>query len=242
MKLFFDAVRGTYGALSQEQVDGFNTLIKASDDLPVRHQAYVLATAAWETARTMQPIYERGPNGYFEKYEPGTKLGKVLGNTKDGDGFKYRGRGYVQLTGRRNYALAGTKLGINLLDYPDKALEPEIAARIIVRGMSEGWFTGKKMSDYSVYGDMRRVVNGTDKADTIAGYAITFERGLLAAAREAIQPVPPPPVVLPPPPDVEPPPEAPAEPPKAPAGSIAAVVIGGALAIIAAVLKALGVI
>ncbi len=242
MKLFFDAVRGTYGALSQEQVDGFNTLIKASDDLPVRHQAYVLATAWHETAHTMQPIYERGPRGYFEKYEPGTKLGKVLGNTKDGDGFKYRGRGYVQLTGRRNYALAGTKLGINLLDHPDKALEAEVAARIIVAGMSDGWFTGKKMADYSVYGDMRRVVNGTDKAATIATYAITFEKGLLAAAREAVQPVPPPPVVIPPPPDVEPIPELLPPPPAGVGKGVAAVLITGAAAVLTVLAKVLGAI
>lgn len=242
MKAFFDAARAALGPLTQSQVDGFNVLIAASNDLPVRHQAYVLSTAWHETAHTMQPIYERGPRGYFEKYEPGTKLGKALGNTLDGDGYLFRGRGYVQLTGRRNYALAGSKLGLDLVGHPDKALEPAIAARIIVAGMAQGWFTGKKLADYSVYGDMRRVVNGTDRAELIAGYAIAFEKGLLAAAREAVQPVPPPPVGIPPPPDVEPIPELLPPPPAGVGKGVAAVLITGAAAVLTVLAKVLGAI
>jgi putative chitinase len=122
----------------------------------------------------MQPIYERGQKSYFNKYEPGTKLGKALGNTSKGDGYRYRGRGLAQLTGRANYRK------FNIEDSPDKALEPDIAANILVIGCLKGMFTGRKLSDYTTFQNMRRVVNGTDKAALIAGYAETFLRALEA--------------------------------------------------------------
>ncbi|MDB5859313.1 MAG: lytic enzyme [Ramlibacter sp.] len=57
---------------------------------------------------------------------------KQLGNTRDGDGARYRGRGYIQLTGRANYAAAGTALGLALVDHPELAEVPEQAGRIAV--------------------------------------------------------------------------------------------------------------
>lgn len=185
---FYDSVRKSIfgGKLTQEQVDGLNSVITAWDrsgDKDQRKLAYLLATTAHETARTMQPIYERGAKSYFDKYEPGAKIGKALGNTNIGDGFLYRGRGYVQLTGRYNYRSAGIKMDYPLLDKPDKALDPVIAGMILVRGCMEGWFTGKKLGDYinpakTDYVNARRVINGTDKAQMIAGYAVKFEEAL----------------------------------------------------------------
>lgn len=174
-------VRDKFGPLSQQQVDGINAIISASSGLPVSHIAYLLATSWHETNGTMQPITEYGGRKYFDKYDTG-KLAKALGNTpdKDGDGYLYRGRGYVQITGRANYSKAGDKLGVDLIANPDAALNPTLAARILVRGCSEGWFTGKKLSDYlgDDFRNARRVVNGTDKADLIAGYAIEFGKAL----------------------------------------------------------------
>jgi hypothetical protein len=128
----------------------------------------------------MQPIYERGAKSYFSKYEPGTKIGAALGNTKPGDGYRFRGRGFVQLTGRANYVKAGKKLGLNLMDGPDAALSPMIAARILVQGATEGWFTGKKLDDYlpDSFVSARRVINGTDKAGEIASIATAFGKAL----------------------------------------------------------------
>ncbi len=106
----------------------------------------------------------------------------IVGNTPaaDGDGYTYRGRGYVQLTGRANYAKVGAALGLDLLHKPDMALDPIIAAMILVRGCCDGWFTGKKLGDYlpDDYRGARRVVNGTDKQDVIASYAREFEAAL----------------------------------------------------------------
>ena len=181
MKAFFDAVRPMFGgSFTQQQVDGLNQLLAATENMKtVRHRAYTLATAFHETARTMQPITEFGGRSYFAKYDAGTRIGKNLGNTQMGDGFKFRGRGYVQITGRANYKKAGDKLGVDLVGDPHRALNPTLAARILVRGMEEGWFTGKTLDDYMPdYRAARRIVNGTDRASLIAGYAQTFERAL----------------------------------------------------------------
>jgi len=203
----FTKIRPIFGgSLTQPQVDGIETIVGAwakYGDGSNRHLAYLLATTKHETANTMQPIFERGQRSYFDKYEPGTKIGKALGNVKPGDGYLYRGRGYVQLTGRANYVRAGKLLGIDLAGNPDLALEPSTAARILILGCLEGWFTGKALGDYMTYKDMRRVVNGTDKADLIAGYAQQFENALgTEAVKPAPQPLPPdvpklPPVVTP---------------------------------------------
>lgn len=154
--------------------------------LSLQQTAYVLATAKWETAHTMQPIHERGARAYFDKYEPGTNIGKVLGNKERGDGYLYRGRGFVQLTGRMNYGRAGAMLALDLLGKPDLALEPAAAAHIITQGMAEGWFTGKKLADYigppgADYRNARRIVNGTDKAAEIAAIAVEYEAALRTA-------------------------------------------------------------
>jgi predicted chitinase len=126
---------------------------------------------------------ERGTPDYFRKYDLGTKLGTALGNTQPGDGFRFRGRGYVQITGRANYARLGKMIGRgdDLVRTPDLATNHEIAYRIMSVGMRAGAFTGKKLSDYISaskcdYTNARRIINGVDRADLIAGYAAKFER------------------------------------------------------------------
>jgi hypothetical protein len=203
LKTFFDEVRKNIagGRLTPGQVGGLDALLAATQGLDVRHRAYLLATAWHETAFTMQPIIERGSRRYFDKYEPGTRIGRDLGNTRSGDGFLYRGRGYVQITGRRNYLRASQELENDFVSYPDRALNPALAAKILVVGCTEGWFTGKKLSDYPDYVNMRRVVNGTDKAEQIARYAYEFERALLTQEPKVIVTVvmPTAPIVPPPP-------------------------------------------
>lgn len=197
-KAFFDTVRAApfSGKLTPSQVSGMEAILgewerRGLTDL--RQLAYMLATAFHETAFKMQPITEYGNKAYFNKYDGR----KDLGNTVPGDGYRFRGRGYVQLTGRRNYQLASTKLGVDLVANPERALEPIIAAQIMFVGMAEGWFTGKKLFDYfngkTDWVNARRIINGTDKAETIASYARAFH-GALTKAQSA-DPVPPPPVL-----------------------------------------------
>jgi hypothetical protein len=192
-KAFFDQYRLTYGKLSQSQVDGLDFLLGQFERDPefadVRWIAYALATIKHECADAWQPIVEYGAGAYFAKYEPGTAIGKRLGNVFLGDGARYRGRGYVQLTGRRNYGEMTNALSLSgdddLVNHPERATDPEIAYRILIYGMRHGSFTGKKLSDYigkaCNYKHARRIINGNDKADLIAGYARVSE-GILRAA------------------------------------------------------------
>ena len=195
---FFRAVRAIHGALTAEQVAGFEVLLDGFladgllDHLPI--PAYLLATAWHETGKTMQPIAEWGSRAYFDRYDPvladsqeQRSRARKLGNTQQGDGYQYRGRGYVQLTWKANYAKAGRSLGVDLVANPDLALEPAIAYRILVTGMREGWFTGRRLGDYlrpgraPDYIGARRVINGQDRAALIAQYARQFERALTQA-------------------------------------------------------------
>jgi predicted chitinase len=151
-----------------------------------RHAAYMLATAWHETAFTLLPIVERGSKAYFNKYDPvladtprRRERAREMGNVREGDGFRYRGRGYVQLTWRNNYARASRHVGVDLLGEPDLAMNPDIAYRIMSAGMLEGWFTGKRLSDYinsskTDFVQARRVINGLDRASDIAQYAIKY--------------------------------------------------------------------
>ena len=177
---FFNAIRPVTGSLKQSQVDGFNTLLKVMAPWPITWAAYGLATAWPETAFTMQPIHELGGAAYFKRrYDiqgANPDLARRLGNTVPGDGVKYAGRGYVQITGRDNYRRFGIE------DTPDDAMKPDVAARIMVDGMTKGSFTSRKLADYlpGDYVNARRIINGTDNAEKIAGYARVFEAALRA--------------------------------------------------------------
>lgn len=182
-KKFFDVVREKFGRLKQEQVEGFELILNKIEGLPEDWRAYILATTWHETGTRMQPIYEKGNKDYFKKYEPSTKIGKGLGNKIEGDGFLFRGRGFVQITGRANYEKAFKKLGLPKFSPPDTMLEPEIAATVLVRGMLEGWFTGEKFTFFKRrdYKHMRKIVNRMDKAGLIADHAFKFETALHSA-------------------------------------------------------------
>ncbi|MBI2254933.1 MAG: hypothetical protein HYU58_09975 [Proteobacteria bacterium] len=151
--------------------------------------AYCLATFKWETAHTLRPIDEYGGDAYFNKrYGPGTAAGKMLGNTQAGDGARFHGRGFVQLTGRTNYDRAGKFLKADLLGEPERAKEPALAYEVAMEGMNKGWFTGARLAKFFKpgappnYEDARTIINGHDKAQTIADLARRFDE-LLAAAR-----------------------------------------------------------
>jgi putative chitinase len=84
--------------------------------------------------------------------------GGRMGNMEDGEGFKYRGRGLKQLTGKENYQHCANALGIDLLENPDLLLEPEYAC------LSAGWFWNKHnlndLADKQDYTTMTKRING----------------------------------------------------------------------------------
>lgn len=145
--------------------------------------AYVLATADHES-HMGKYMKELGSFKYFEgRYGAHTRVGKVLGNTAPGDGAKYAGRGYVQITGKSNYRAEQQRTGRPLLSRPDLASDPELAAEICVRGMMRGTFTGvglpRYVNDEKIdFYNARRVVNSLDKAAKIADRAQAYYRFL----------------------------------------------------------------
>lgn len=188
-KIFFENYRQHFGKIKKQSVvDGINFLLSGLEDsdvgtkLPVSNLfAYILATVHHETARTYQPIREF-------KEGKGKPYGKLV-TAPDGTFHKYYGRGYVQLTWLKNYIKMSARLKrisslhkkrvINwLASEPDLALEPKIALDILITGMMYGDFTGKRLATYIAkrdYVGARKVVNGTDKAELIARYAVKFE-------------------------------------------------------------------
>lgn len=174
--LFFNIARAVTGPLNQRQVDTINRLLAGAAHWPTAWLAYGLATA-WHEAR-LQPIPEWGKG----RGRPYAKAGKY--------GQPQYGRGLVQLTWDRNYEWADKALGLGgaLLRDFDLALDPDIAARILIRGMETGAFTGKSLSSYLTGGagtheqfrQARRIINGMDKADRIATYADRFQAALSA--------------------------------------------------------------
>jgi putative chitinase len=194
-KFFFDQVRSTLftGRLSASQVNGLSFILDVweashskKDD---RWLAYALGTAFHETAFTMQPIKEFGGNDYFFKmYDPKSprpsraKLAKANGNVHPGDGVLFHGRGYVQLTWRSNYKRMGDTFNVDLTSgktAADRVLQPELAAKIMFHGMEQGSFTGRKFAQFfgrtvEDWKNARKIINGLDCAEVIAGYSKKF--------------------------------------------------------------------
>lgn len=192
-KAFFDAYRRAWGPLTQNQVLGIGLLLNSMEMdraiVDLRRAAYMLATVKHECADTWMPIVERGTPAYFAMYEPGTRKGDALGNTHPGDGARYKGRGYVQISGLDNYVRVGIAIGIGdtLRLYPDQALDVATAYRIMSVGMRDGLFTGVGLGKYinaerCDYAQARRIINGMDRADLIASYAVSLEAMLTAGA------------------------------------------------------------
>lgn len=118
-----------------------------------------MAQIAHET-RNFQRMVETGDRTYFNRYEKNhnPETAEMLGNTENGDGFTYRGRGYVQLTGRYNYALAGNALDLDLINNPDLAAERDNAARIAI------WYwnyrVARRTQDFSNVETVTQLING----------------------------------------------------------------------------------
>jgi putative chitinase len=160
---YFDKVRDALfgGSMTQQQVDGQNVIL-----------------SVWEYGAGGTPmtdirwlVTEYGSEDYLQ--------GKPY--------YPYVGRGYVQLTWEENYRNAGISLGLiddrDLVAHPAVALDSLIAARVMFRGMAEGWFTGKKLGQYFNDEDddpvnARRIINGNDCDQLIADYHYVFLNAL----------------------------------------------------------------
>ncbi len=151
--------------------------------------ACMIANIYHETAFTMKSIAEYGKGAGHEYGEPDERTGQT-----------YYGRSYPQLTWYDNYLKASKLIytpnlrqGVDIVNNPDKVLAPFYGVQVMVFGMLEGWFTGKKLSDYLSadgtfdYYNSRRIINGTDRASTIAGYGQDIETAIRLAMGEEIE-------------------------------------------------------
>lgn len=176
---FFSAIRHApfHGVISASQVQGIEFVLDEWDNrqsynanaMPPSWLTYMLATDYHETAHTCQPIEEYG-KGHGHPYgQPDPVTHKT-----------YFGRGLVQLTWKPNYEKLGKLLSVDLLNKPELALFPPIATQIMFEGMIRGLFSGHGLADYLTpaktnYLGARHIINGTDRAGLIAGYAKDFE-------------------------------------------------------------------
>lgn len=174
---FIDCIKNSVSNYLQQHAEvsmpGIYTEMKNAG-LTTAQAAYVIATAQHESnlGRNMIEIMPKDYQGRED-----------LGNTQPDDGAKYVGRGYVQLTGRNNYQYWADRLGINLINNPELAEDPEIAAKILVYGMRDGTFTGRELSDHineneTDYINARWIVNGQDRAEHIALIAKDLETAI----------------------------------------------------------------
>lgn len=184
-QIFFNEIAKTLfnRQLTSSQKAGIRQKLKAFDKYDItdnRWRAYMLATSYHETGRTMQPVEEIG-KGAGKPYGKKIKYDGTRYSTPD---RIYYGRGDVQLTWYENYEMMGRLLNMPLLNQPELALKPEISARIMIEGMTRGIsnrgdFTGVSLESFFNNRrddpfNARRIVNGLDQADIIAGYYFKF--------------------------------------------------------------------
>jgi putative chitinase len=189
-KHYFDTVRKDLfgGTLTQSQVDGMEYLLEVWEEHFEKNNpndgtmwlAYAMATFYHETAYTMQPIEEYGKGA-----------GKSYGQAVGPYGQKYYGRGHVQLTWEENYKngqkFLKDRYAVHANIHPEAhlMLHSQTSALVSYDGMVYGWFTGVGLPKYLSKGkniedpvNARRIVNGTDKASTIAEYYWKFKNAL----------------------------------------------------------------
>lgn len=199
-KRFFDAIRKPLfgGRLTAPQVDGLSAILAAWDrELPDgdrRWLAYMLATTHHETGRTMQPVREtfaESDTVAITRLDAAFARGQLRWVSKpywlpDEQGRSWLGRGFVQLTHKRNYRTMGETIGVDLLNDPGKAMDMDVALSILLTGMASGAFTGRKLSDYfsgdrTDWRSARKIINGLESADTVAGYGRLYHAAIDAA-------------------------------------------------------------
>lgn len=171
-----------------------------------RRIAYLLATAHHASrfgARLVETSPGPGADGVdciFDRYEPGTPLGAARGNLLPGDGERFRGRGFVHVKGRSNYATWSQRLGLPdhivadravpfFVAYPEAMARPHVAAQTLVRGMRDGIFTGIALGYYvndkkTDYYNARRVIDGISQARDVADLAVLYQAAIEGAAAE----------------------------------------------------------
>ena len=160
------------------QATSARAIIQAAQDrqLTKAQIAYILATAE----------HESDSFNTLEEYSDGNQYdGRAsLGNTHPGDGVRFKGRGYVQLTGRLNYTRYSQITGLDLIKLPIILMNrAALSVFVIVDGMMLGVYTRRRLDEFvnnqkQDFFNARQVVNGHDRADKIAAQADDWLKNL----------------------------------------------------------------
>ena len=130
-------------------------------------------TESFEPVAEYKSRFNTSPNGHpFDLYDKR----RDIGNRGKPDGERYRGRGYVQLTGRDNYKRYGRQLGIKLLEKPDLACDPDIAGKILAAFLKDKERVIKEALLDNDLRAARRAVNGGSHG--LDRFSDTYQRGL----------------------------------------------------------------
>jgi hypothetical protein len=181
-KKFFDGVRAEmfHGTLNEAQVDSMSAILDEYEKrnlTDLRWLAYMFGTVYRECGSNMAPVRETFATSDAQARQ--RLAGAAYAKTDVITGQSYYGRGLVQLTHKGNYAVQGKRLGIDLVNNPDRALEPHLAADIMFHGMINGDFTGKKLADFfnsrsEDWFNARTIINAHDHADEVADVSRRF--------------------------------------------------------------------
>lgn len=137
-------------------ISGVNPLVMAG----------AMATIRVEVGKNFKPIMEYASGQAYEGR-------RDLGNTQVGDGVRYKGRGFIQLTGRANYALYGQKLGLDLISNPDLALDVDIGAKILAH-----YFKDRGVVEACLAKDwlrVRKLINGVNRSTGLPNGWLDFQ-------------------------------------------------------------------
>ncbi len=157
---------GLFKAITQSQVDGIEAVLnewQANAYTDIRWLAYELATIYHETAKTMQPVKEKGGLAYL----------------KSKSYYPYYGRDLLQTTWLQNYKKVKAFTGIDVVTNPDLIADLNTSAKVALHFMVNGLYTGVGLGKFFNARrndpiNARKIINGTDKAELIAGHYDRF--------------------------------------------------------------------
>lgn len=183
-KIFYNSIRDSI-SVTESFVFGCEKLLDYIEAHPMNTNiaAINLATAYWESGKTMTPVVE----AYWLSESWRRKNLRY---------YPWYGRGLVQTTWKANYEKVGELLGLGrqyFINHPNALLDWKFAVPALFKATEAGIYTGRSWSDYiddidesdeedlREYIASRRVVNGTDRAEDIGRLALRFEKALRAS-------------------------------------------------------------